>query len=130
MLSRTLILTLNPEDRLSVHFKAGEFKCLDGSNLILVDEELIKVLETVRSRFQKPVKINSGYRTYAYNKTVSYTNNSYHCKGMAADIAVKDTSPKIVQDFLEAEYPDKYGIGRYKNFTHIDVREEKARWEA
>ena len=26
------------------------------------------------------------------------------------------------------KYPDKYGIGMYSSFTHIDTRRTKARW--
>ena len=50
--------------------------------------------------------------------------------GNAADIAVKGINPKGVADYLESKYPDKYGLGRYKSFTHIDVRKNRSRWGA
>lgn len=128
MYLKTMIITANPEEQVSTHFKASEFQCKDSTPIIFIDKELLNVLETVRSRFQAPVHVNSGYRTISYNYTVSTTYKSKHCMGMAADITVEGIKPEQVQNFLEAEYPDKYGIGKYKNFTHIDTREEKSRW--
>ena len=90
--------------------------------------ELLEILEIIRSYFDAPVIINSGYRTPSWNAKVGGTPNSYHCKGMAADIVVKGYSSKEV-----AKYADSImvtgGIIRYTNFTHIDVREEKYRKE-
>lgn len=128
MYLKMMIITTNPEEQVSTHFKASEFQCKDGTKQIFISKELLEVLEDVRSRFQNPVHINSGYRTVIYNRTVSTTELSKHTLGLAADIRVDNTTPEQVQDYLEAQYPNKYGIGRYKNFTHIDVREDKARW--
>ena len=46
-----------------------------------------------------------------------------------ADIVVKDVSPDDVYEFLDLHQPNKYGVGKYKLFTHIDVRPNKARWK-
>jgi hypothetical protein len=29
---------------------------------------------------------------------------------------------------IDTTYPNKYGLGLYKDFVHIDVRSKKARW--
>ena len=111
------------------HFKVQEFAQKDYKcDKILIDSELVKVLEDVRTHFTKPVTITSGYRTPEYNKKVGGVKNSQHTKGTAADIKVKMVQASEVQNYLNRKYPDKYGIGSYKNFTHIDVREKKARW--
>ena len=52
------------------HFQVKEFACKDGSDIVLVSPLLIDVLEEIRESFGKPVNINSGYRTPAYNKKV------------------------------------------------------------
>ena len=46
----------------------------------------------------------------------------------AADIVVKDIPADEVYNFLDIHQPNKYGVGKYKTFTHIDVRINKARW--
>lgn len=111
---------------LSEHFKAKEFQCKDKSEYLLIATELIEMLEKIRSHFNTPVIINSGYRTPSWNSKVNGASNSYHCKGMAADIVVKRHSSEEV-----AKYADKImkqgGVIRYTNFTHIDVREERYR---
>lgn len=112
--------------KVSEHFKASEFQCKDKTKGLLVATELIETLEKIRNHFNAPVIINSGYRTPSWNSKVNGASNSYHCKGMAADIVVKGHSSREV-----AEYADKImeqgGVIRYTNFTHIDVREEKYR---
>lgn len=115
--------------QVSEHFKVKEFAQKDYQcDKILIESELVKVLEDVRTHFNMPVIITSGYRTPEYNKKIGGVKNSQHTKGTAADIKVKTVLASEVQRYLNRKYPDKYGIGKYENFTHIDVREKKARW--
>ena len=72
--------------KVSEHFKATEFQCKDKTDGILIAIELIETLEKIRNHFNAPVIINSGYRTPSWNNKVNGAPNSYHCKGMAADI--------------------------------------------
>ena len=51
----------------------------------------------------------------------STSKGSKHIMGLAVDISVRGVSPKEVADYLERQYPSKYGIGRYNTFTHVDV---------
>lgn len=115
---------------LSEHFKAKEFQCKDGNKYILICKELIAVLETIREHFNAPVIINSGYRTPSWNAKVSGAPNSYHCKGMAADIVVKGHSSKEIAEYaskLMDGIENKGGVIKYTNFVHVDMREEKYR---
>lgn len=115
---------------LSKHFKAKEFQCKDGNEYLLICKELVTVLETIREHFNAPVKINSGYRTPSWNARVNGAPNSMHCNGMAADIVVKGHSSQEVAKYaseLMDDLESKGGVIRYKNFTHIDVREERYR---
>lgn len=114
---------------LSEHFSENEFKCKCGNcELIKPPVELLNVLEDIREHFGKPVTIMSGYRCPVHNAEVGGAKNSRHKKGDASDIKVKDISPNSVQEYVLNKYPDQYGIGRYPYFTHIDVRDYKARW--
>ena len=114
------------DEKLKPHFKASEFQCKDKTEELLVAQDLLNILEEIRKHFDTPVIINSGYRTPSWNSKVGGTPNSYHCKGMAADIVVKGHSSKQVAEYANS-IMEKGGIIRYTNFTHIDVREKKYR---
>lgn len=111
---------------ISKHFKANEFQCKDGSEEFLIADRLIDTLEAIRNHFNAPVKINSGYRTPSWNNKVGGSPNSYHCKGMAADIVVKGHSTKEVAEYADSIL-EEGGVIRYSNFVHIDIREKKYR---
>lgn len=115
--------------QISEHFKVKEFAQKDfRCDKVIVDTELIDVLEDIRAHFNKPVIVTSGYRTPEYNAKIGGAKNSQHTKGTAADIKVSGIPAREVQKYLKHKYPDKYGIGSYSAFTHIDVRAKKARW--
>ena len=114
--------------KLSEHFDSNEFACKDGCGANQVESKLVEILEGVRTHFGKPVIVVSGRRCVKHNSKVGGASKSQHLLGTAADIKVKDVAPKMVADYLESQFPDSYGIGRYKTFTHIDVRGYKARW--
>lgn len=116
--------------KLSAHFKVKEFACNDGSDPVFIAPKLVEVLENIRTHFGKAVIINSGYRTVSYNKTVENSSKtSQHCMGLAADIKVSGVAPEQVAAYAETLLPSIGGIGRYKSFTHIDVRAAKSRWK-
>lgn len=123
----TAILNQTNNDRLTQHFKAEEFRCKDGTKEFLWAPELLAVLERIRNHFNEPVIINSGYRTPTWNTKVGGAKNSYHMKGMAADIVVKNHNSKEVAEYASKVLGELGGVIRYSNFVHIDVRENKYR---
>ena len=123
-------LAAESERQITPHFKVREFACSDGSDPVFISQPLAELLENIRVHFGKPVHINSGYRTVSYNKTVSGSSStSQHCSGLAADIRVEGVSPDRVADYAEQLLGDHGGVGRYKTFTHVDVRANKSRWK-
>jgi hypothetical protein len=67
---------------------------------ILIDN----VLQPIRDKLGKSIKINSGYRSPAVNTSVGGSITSDHCKGQAADIEVAgmangDLAKWIVENF-------------------------------
>ena len=52
--------------QLSPSFKVREFGC-KGSDVVLLDEELVVLLQCIREHFGKPLHITSGYLTAAHN---------------------------------------------------------------
>ena len=115
--------------KLSTNFRVREFACLDGSDPIFIDTELVTILQKIRTHFGKAVTITSAYRTPPRNKSVGGTAYSMHLYGMAADIKIGGISPKRVAEYAEKLLPDRGGIGIYDTFTHIDVRTTKSRWK-
>lgn len=113
---------------LNKYFKRKEFACRCGCGTSTVDAELLQVVTDVREYFGSPVVITSGHRCSNHNRRVGGAASSMHMTGKAADIKVKGKDASAIASYLEHKYPDKYGIGRYNSFTHIDVRDGKARW--
>lgn len=114
--------------KLSTNFKLKEFACKDGSDTVFVAPELVEVVQKIRDYFGKPVHINSGYRTDSYNKKIGGATYSQHMYGVAVDIHINGVKPRKIAEYVETLLPDKGGIGIYKNFVHVDVREQKTRW--
>ena len=57
------------------------------------------VLDPARERFGKPIKVNSGYRSYKLNKQIGGAITSQHLRGEAADITAgsKDENRKLFE---------------------------------
>ena len=49
---------------------------------------LAKLLESVRALFNKPIRVNSAYRSPEVNAAIGGSATSAHCKGFAADFEV------------------------------------------
>ena len=117
---------------ISKHFSRYEFRCKDRCGMDTVDAETLNLLEQIRTHFDKPITITSAFRCFEHNLAVGGSFDSQHTKGRAADIQIEDTSPDEVYAFIDALYPNKYGLGLYTNgkgsFVHIDTRSIKARW--
>ncbi len=115
---------------ISRHFRRSEFACKCGCGFCAVDVELLAVLEGVREYFGAAVIINSPCRCKRHNQLEGGRKNSQHCNGLAADIRVAGVNSDVVWRHLLERYPNKYGIGRYRGRTHIDVKPGAARrWD-
>ncbi len=122
--------------KLTENFNLSEFACKDGTpvpdDMIPRIELLAENLQVLRNYLEKPIRINSGYRTLEYNALIGGVPNSQHVKCTAADIVVPDMPAKEVQDAIEylitAGKMEQGGLGRYNSFTHYDIRGYRARW--
>lgn len=116
--------------RLSKNFKSTEFDCHGNGccEKTLIDEDLVDILQKVRDHFDTSVNVNSGYRCEVHNANVGgASKNSYHTKGMAADIDVKGVHPVIVARYLDSlNVNGRIGCYTYNDsgsgFVHVDVR--------
>lgn len=129
--------------QLTKNFSIEEFRCKDGTdvpddlecNVIVLAQQLQILRDECTKEKGKdcPLHINSGYRTPTYNaKLEGSAVHSQHLLAKAADITCIYYSPKQMADKVEkliAEGKVKFGgLGRYKGFTHVDIRKNKARW--
>ena len=129
------IKTYNRGDntRLTENFRVSEFLC-HGTGCCAsgkIDEELVQILQKIRTHFGKPVHISSAYRCDTWNKQVGGVSGSYHRYGQAADIKVEGVAPAEVAKF--AESIGVKGIGLYEtdadgHFVHVDTRLQKSFW--
>lgn len=123
-------LTQEGAQKLSTHFRVREFACKDGSDPLFISPQLVQLLEQVRTHFNAPVFVNSGYRTPAYNHSIPHASpHSQHLYGRAADIRVCGHAPAQVAAYAETLLPHSGGIGLYPSFVHLDVSTAKRRWK-
>ena len=122
--------------KITKNFSLEEFKCKDGSDIpntaLLNIVELARNLEVLRTAINKPITINSGYRSPKYNAKIGGVKDSQHLRGTAADIRVSGMTPKevalVIEGLIESGKMKEGGIGIYPNFVHYDHRGRKARW--
>ena len=108
------------------YFSPKEFTCDGVECFSKMDEELLAMLDIARETAGIPFKINSGYRTQAYQddlKRRGYKTaklRSPHQDGVAADISVKDSRSRfiIINSLLLAGFT-RLGVG--KSFIHVDL---------
>ena len=91
-------VTINKMMKLSEHFTLAELcktsaKTADGNIPSHVHIENLKNLcenwlEPLRQRYNKPILINSGFRSEAVNKAIGGVKGSNHLTGCAVDIRV------------------------------------------
>lgn len=136
----------------SEHFSRHEFACKCGCGQDTVDVELITVLENLRIHFTTAknteciVSVESGNRCVEYNEKVQrqsdptylpYSSKSQHLVSKAADVKIymrvgddwQQLPPDEVATYLDRKHPNKYGVGYYNTWTHIDVRKSPGRWD-
>ncbi|WP_286170102.1 D-Ala-D-Ala carboxypeptidase family metallohydrolase [Halocella sp. SP3-1] len=114
--------------KISKNFYLSEFECKDGNHQVVIDSELIDKLQKLRDYLGQAIVINSSYRNESHNKSVGGSPNSQHLKGKAVDIR-RIEGLTIDEMVAIAEDAGFNGIGKYNWGIHIDVRENKARWD-
>lgn len=137
---------------LSRNFSRKEFACncasvgklpsegYCGGKRDAVDAELLNVLQQMVDDFESysmhrvSVTITSGNRCEKHNADEGGAKDSQHLLAKAADVKLfylggAQIPSDEVYAYLDKKYHDRYGVGRYRNRTHIDVRRNVSRWE-
>jgi uncharacterized protein YcbK (DUF882 family) len=103
-------------------FKRSEFACQCNCGFDAVDTVLLEILTVVRKHFDAATTITSGCRCEKHNELIGGAENSFHTKGKAADIKVKNITAADVYSFLIEHFPGQFGFILYSTWVHIDAR--------
>ena len=94
-----------------------------------MSEKILDMLDLTREKFDKPIKITSGFRTEAYNidlKARGYkaSSKSSHLKGLAVDIHCNNSKDRfeLVDILLDVGF-NRIGIAN--TFIHADIDQDK-----
>lgn len=91
---------------------------------------VVKVADEARHRLGKPLRINSAYRSPAYNRSLpGAAKNSVHTQGGALDLSGSPATLHRILKEMRAEGLFRGGIGKYRTFVHVDVRGRNADWQ-
>lgn len=121
-----------------------EIACHCGCGFDSLDFETITVVQEICDHFAETLgldrvilHIHSAARCFSYNRIPvkdggpGSNDQSQHPLARAIDFHIKDVSPDVVYSYLCQKYPDRYGIGSYESFTHLDTRSGgSARWKS
>lgn len=87
----------------------------------------LQTAATLETNVPATLEIMSGYRTPRRNATLrGAARDSQHIFGRAVDLGVDGLPGERVAEIANAA--GAAGIGRYADFTHIDVGREGRRW--
>lgn len=112
---------------------ADKYK-IDNTPSYRTQEQLKKlcneVLEPIRIKYGKPIKITSGYRCPELNRKIGGARNSQHVYGSASDIKPVNGTVKELFDFIEQMIKNKeiscrQLIDEYNySWVHIAINDE------
>lgn len=120
---------------LTDNFKLEEFQCKCGCEMPRnVMENIFRLsdqLQILRDIYGS-IHINSAYRCENHNRSIGSNSTSQHILGKAADITSELTPNElayVIEEDIENNVVMFGGLGRYNTFTHVDIRDNKARWD-
>ena len=95
---------------------------LEKNNL----KRLAELLEQVKRHLgDKPIMVNSGFRSKQVNDAVGSKDTSQHRSGCAADIRVPNMTPNdVVKAIIASDIPYDQIIREFDRWTHISVPNE------
>jgi GH24 family phage-related lysozyme (muramidase) len=114
--------------KVSKHFTVGEVLQYDarrrpirGSAEVKAILELAAHLDRLRDSWGGPIGVTSWYRPEPINRQVGGVPNSFHTRGMAADIYPLDGEMDRFHAWLIKRWSGGLGDGRNKGFIHVDT---------
>jgi uncharacterized protein YcbK (DUF882 family) len=106
------------------NFTKEEFDCKETGENDMHPELLVRV-QALRTRYGKPIRISSGYRSKRHSIEAKKPQPGIHTKGLACDIACHaDDAYEIVRLAYELGFTG-IGVSQSKGkarFIHLDLR--------
>ena len=102
------------------NFSPAEIACR-GSGQLKLHPAALDTLQALRDRLNKPLIVNSGYRSPEHNRAVGGATRSKHMEGTAFDISMANHDPETFE--RAAREVGFLGFGTYprSNFMHVDL---------
>lgn len=119
-------------DQITTNFNTYEGRCR-GTNCCghtsSVSPEVWRALQKLRDIFG-PLTLSNGFRCQVHNKSLKKSKaTSQHCKGLAVDVYFPEGIDR--DEFIRVAKTLFKGVGIYKNFIHLDLREgRRATWRS
>jgi zinc D-Ala-D-Ala carboxypeptidase len=89
---------------------------------------IASLLEQVRSLFNLPIVVNSGYRCKILNDYIGSKDTSQHRIGCAADITIHSKTPKqVVEAIVKSDIPYDQVIQEFDSWVHISIPDTASR---
>ena len=114
---------------LTANVSRYEIACKCGCGFDTMDQETLDVLQECANYFadlkgisRVRVTIHSGCRCRRHNSNEGGADKSQHLYARAIDFHIQGVRPQEVYDYLIKLYPNRYGIGCYSSFVHLDTR--------
>lgn len=98
---------------------------IKGVSLEGLDGRVFKMLRFLAEHVSFDVVVTSAFRSVEHEKSKGRDGSSSHCKGLAVDVAVKDSFERasLLFQAFNVGFP-RIGIG--PNFIHLDIDLNKA----
>ena len=121
---------------LTKNISRHELVCHCGCGFDSMDVETIDVVQGCCDYFAKELGcdkvtliITSASRCVRHNRSVGSNDTSEHPKSRAIDMKIVGVNPVLVYGYIDTKYADRYGVGLYPTFVHLDTRTDgPARW--
>ena len=86
----------------------------------------VHVLDVLRERYGKPVRVNSGYRSAELNDAIKGAANSQHLKGEAADITAgsKEENKKLFKLIIQHGVYDQLIDEKDYSWIHVSYKRD------
>lgn len=121
--------------KVSANFTVGELATSGGkpADVARISPVLVQLLQAIRVRVGKPVKVTSGYRSWKRNGAVykgygKPATLSQHCAGKAADIKIAGMTGMDIAKVAIDVWGPKVALGVGPDYAHVDVRGRGDTW--
>ena len=102
------------------YFSKSEFIMGKVNVSTKMDTVFLLLLDELRGKVGKPLKINSSFRDKAYNSSIAGASKSKHLQGIAVDLAC--TNSKLRSEIVYHALDLGLTVGVGSSFVHIDNR--------